>query len=433
MTNIQERDATFVWHPFTQHGIAAAPIEVVSAELEFLNTKEHGRLVDMVSSWWVTLHGHAHPKIAQAIAEQARTLEHVIFAGCTHAAAVDLAAALVSVAPAGLQRVFYSDNGSTSVEVALKMALQYWQNRGQEQKNRIVAFRGGYHGDTVGSMSVGAECGFFDKFRRMFFPVDFVSFPETWLGDEGYVEREKLSLLELESLASQQNIAAIILEPLVQGASGMRMCRPEFLRTLRDFSDRVGALLIFDEVMTGFGRTGSLFASERAAVSPDLLCLSKGITGGFLPLAVTMATAEIYEAFLGASFDRAFVHGHSYTANPISCAAALASLEVFKLEQTLHRVSKIEAFYHLQAEHFLKHPKVKTVRVLGGIFAMDLDVSDPGYSSRLGPEVRKFFLNRGLLLRPLGNTLYFMPPFCVSEDSLQSAFAALRDFLQRDP
>ncbi len=429
MSVTQERDATYLWHPFTQQKTAPVPMEILSANAEYLNTKEFGSVVDLISSWWVTLHGHAHPVIAQAIARQAQTLEHVIFAGCTHAPAANLGAALISAAPSGLARVFYSDNGSTSVEVALKMSLQFWQNKGQSQRKRIVAFCGGYHGDTVGSMSVGAECGFFDKFRSMFFPVDFVTFPETFLGDIMAEDHEQQAICELEKLAESGEVAAIIIEPLVQGASGMRMCRPEFLRKLRAFSSGSNILLIFDEVMTGFGRTGALFAAGRAGVSPDVMCLSKGITGGFLPLSATLVTSDIFEAFLGDSFDSAFVHGHSYTANPISCAAALASLSLFESENTFAKISQIENVFAENAKRFVNHPKVKSVRALGAIFALDFCAADGGYSSRLGPEIRRHFAHRGMLVRPLGNTLYFLPPYCVSIENLEKAFVGLQEFL----
>lgn len=431
--SIAELDARFVWHPFTQQQTAPAPLEIVRGEREWLYTADGRALVDLTASWWVNIHGHAHPHIAAAISRQASELEHVLFAGCTHGPAARLAGQLVARAPAGLARVFYSDNGSTSVEVAIKMALQYWQSCGMARRGRLIAFEGGYHGDTVGCMSVGAASGFYDRFRKILFPVDFVPFPETDLTGVGVVEREAASLAAIRALAAagpaDEAIAAILIEPLVQGAAGMRMCRPEFLRALRGLADELGCLLIFDEVMTGFGRTGQFLAAQRACVRPDLLCLSKGITGGFMPLAATVVSGQIYEAFLGTGLDAAFLHGHSYTANPLACAAALASLELFELEGTLQRVAELEAYYLAQAAGLGGCENVKSVRVLGGIFALEFCAADGGYRSQLGGWLRERFLAAGLLVRPLGNTLYFMPPFCISRANLDRAFETLQGCL----
>jgi adenosylmethionine-8-amino-7-oxononanoate aminotransferase len=432
MKTISERDQAALWHPFTQHKTAPIPIEIVSGEKEYLFTRDGEKLVDLISSWWVNLHGHAHPHIAEAIAHQAQTLEHVIFAGFTHEPAVRLAEALVAATPQGLDRVFFSDNGSTSVEVALKMALQYWQQMGHPERQRIVAFRNGYHGDTVGGMSVGLSSGFYDSFRRILFPVEFVAYPETFCGDPNVAEREEETLAELRTLlfAGEESgtVAAILIEPLVQGAAGMRMCRPEFVVQLRRLATEAGTLLIFDEVMTGFGRTGAMFASIRAGVSPDLLCLSKGITGGFMPLAATLATNQLYEAFLGDSFDSAFVHGHSYTANPLACAAALASLELFAQERTLERVAELEALFMEQAVCFGTAAHFCRPRVTGAIFAIDLCVNDPGYTSTIGATLRSHFAANGFLVRPLGNTLYFMPPYCIGRENMEQAFLVLERF-----
>jgi len=273
--DLVRRDRTHVWHPYTQEKTAPDPLLVVSARGATLHLADGRTILDLISSWWVVTHGHAHPAIARAIGEQAARLEQVIFAGFTHPPAVELATALVALLPDGLSRIFYSDNGSTSVEVALKLALQYWRNRGEE-RDRFLAFEGGYHGDTVGAMSAGRESGFFAAFGPLLFPVAFLPYPATWIGDGDVEAREAAALdaLDRELEAHGPRTAAVIIEPLVQGAAGMRMCRPEFLAALAERLARAGVLLIFDEVMTGFGRTGTLFAHERAGVTPDLICLS---------------------------------------------------------------------------------------------------------------------------------------------------------------
>ncbi|HIJ84985.1 MAG TPA: aminotransferase class III-fold pyridoxal phosphate-dependent enzyme, partial [Magnetococcales bacterium] len=303
---LTELDRACVWHPFTQEATAPPPIPIVSGRGAWLQAADGRRFLDMISSWWLCVHGHAQPVIAEAIARQARELEQVIFAGFTHEPAVRLAQRLTRLLPEGLTRVFFSDNGSTSVEVALKMAIQYHRNRG-EKRFRIGVLEGGYHGDTVGAMSVGRSSGFFDVFGDYLFQVDTFAFPATWEADDGVEVREAEVLAAVDRYLSEHGsaLAAMIVEPLVQGASGMRMCRPVFLQELARRVRLVGGLVIFDEVMTGFGRTGALFASEKAGVVPDIICLSKGLTGGFMPMAVTVCSQMLYEAFLGDTFDRA--------------------------------------------------------------------------------------------------------------------------------
>jgi adenosylmethionine-8-amino-7-oxononanoate aminotransferase len=416
-------DRAHVWHPFTQEQTAPAPIEIIAAKGSRLVGANGREFLDLISSWWVTLHGHAHPRIAQAIAEQARTLEQVIFAGFTHAPAVQLAAELGRHLPAGLERVFFSDDGSTSVEVALKMALQFWGNQG-EAKRRFLAFDGGYHGDTVGAMSAGRGSGFFDAFKAMLFSVDLLPYPATWQGDDQVDEKEATALLALEKYLERygHETAALIIEPLVQGASGMRMCRPSFLQALSSRLKQANVLLIFDEVMTGFGRTGELFACQRAKVTPDIICLSKGLTGGFLPLAVTVCHNTIYQAFLGETFDRAFTHGHSFTANPLGCAAALASLQVFDEEHTLAKVSRIETIHRDSLTRLRLSPKLRRLRLTGTIAAMDIVADKEGYTSPIAAKLKNHFHAQGLLLRPLGNVLYLLPPYCINEAELKQAY-----------
>ncbi len=316
--------ADHLWYPFTPID-SPPPLPVVRGEGVWLELADGRRILDAISSWWVTLHGHGHPAIAEAIHRQALQLEQVIFAGFTHEPAEQLAAELTALLPPGLDRVFYSDDGSTAVEVALKLARQVWSNRGEDRR-RFIAFEGSYHGDTFGAMAVGARSLFTRAYDPLLFDVAFAPYPETWIGDTEVEAREAASLAELECLLAEQPTAAIILEPLMQGASGMRLSRPEFLRQVAALARAHGTLLIFDEVMTGFGRTGDWFACQHAGVIPDLICLSKGLTGGFLPMGATVASEAIYDAFRGREPERTFWHGHSYTANPLGCAAALASL-----------------------------------------------------------------------------------------------------------
>lgn len=421
--SIVDLDRTYVWHPFTQEQTAPAPIEIVAARGSRLIGADGKEYLDLISSWWVNIHGHAHPRIAEAIAKQARTLEQVIFAGFTHAPAAQLASELARRLPAGLERVFFSDDGSTSVEVAMKMALQFWRNQGEERR-RFLAFEGGYHGDTVGAMSAGRGSGFFDAFETMLFSVDFLPFPATWQGDDQVEGKESAALNTLDEYLERHDheTAALIIEPLVQGASGMRMCRSGFLQALRNRLDESHVLLIFDEVMTGFGRTGELFACQRAKVTPDIICLSKGLTAGFLPLAVTVCRNKIYQAFLGETFDRAFTHGHSFTANPLGCAAALASLQVFDDENTLAKLSLIEAVHRDGLARLALHPKLRQLRLTGTIAAMDIAADQEGYTSPVGAKLKNYFHAQGVLLRPLGNVLYLLPPYCTTETELRRAY-----------
>jgi adenosylmethionine---8-amino-7-oxononanoate aminotransferase len=418
-----DKDRRHVWHPFTQEATAPDPIPILSASGATLHGADGRDYLDLISSWWLTTHGHAHPVIAKAVADQAQKLEQVIFAGFTHEPAVDLAVELTALLPEGLTRVFFSDNGSTSVEVAIKMARQYYLNRG-ENRERFAAFDGGYHGDTIGAMSMGATTGFFEPFRSLLFDVDAIPFPATWEGDRDIEAREARALAALDIYLEQHGpqCAGVLIEPLVQGASGMRMCRPQFMQAMARRVRAAGVLLIFDEVMTGFGRTGTLFASEKAGVDPDIICLSKGLTGGFMPLSVTVCKESIYEAFLGESFDKAFAHGHSFTANSLSCAAAVASLGLFKSENSLEKIKNIEKIHRERMLPFTRSPKVEKPRVTGVIAALDFVTSDPGYSSKLAPLLKDFFIKRGLLIRPLGNVLYLLPPYCISESDLHRAW-----------
>ncbi len=398
------RDARVLWHPYTQHGLEREPLAVVRAAGAWLELADGRRVLDAISSWWACLHGHGHPRITAAIAEQARTLDHVLFAGATHAPAVELAEALLALAPPGLARVFYSDDGSTAVEVALKIVAQAWVQRGEPQRTVFVALEGAYHGDTFGAMAAGDPEPFFRAFEPFLFAVRRVP-------PDG--ERLEAVLAELGPRA-----AGVIVEPLVQGAAGMRMHGPEFLRAARAACDRHGLPLIADEVMTGFGRTGALFACTLAGISPDLLCLGKGLTGGTLPLAATLATEALFEVFLHDRRTRFFAHGHTFTANPIACAAALASLELCRTDAVPARLAHIGAEIERALAELRGDARVLALRRTGGIVALELAVpagDHAGYASALAPELRRRALEQGVLLRPLGNVLYALPPACLTD------------------
>lgn len=423
-------DRAHVWHPFTQALTAPDPVPVRSARGAVL-VEEGGReVLDLISSWWVNLHGHGHPVIADAVAEQARRLEQVIFAGFTHEPAVRLAARLADILPGDLNKVFFSDNGSTAVEVALKAALQYRRNTGQAGRTRFLAFEGGYHGDTVGAMSTGVSSRFFEAWREMLFPVDILPVATTWMGDAEVETREAEALAALDAHLDRhgaETVAAII-EPLVQGASGMRMHRPEFLRGVVERLRAHGVLVIFDEVMTGFGRTGDIFACLGVGLTPDFICLSKGLTGGFLPMSLTVTTDEIHDAFLDQEVSRAFLHGHSFTANPLGCAAALASLDLLLAPECGEARTRIERFHAGQLRELADHPLVRRPRLQGTVAAFDVEVPDGqgGYASAVGPVLKESFSRDGLLIRPLGNVVYLLPPYCVTDDQLTRAWEGIK-------
>jgi adenosylmethionine-8-amino-7-oxononanoate aminotransferase len=433
--NLALRDHALVWHPFTQAQTADLPLAIVRGEGAYLYDENGKVYLDLISSWWVNLHGHGHPKIAKAIYEQALKLEHIIFAGFTHMPAVALCEALCPHLPELLKRFFFSDNGSTAVEVALKMAYQFWRNKGQEQRYRFLSFEGAYHGDTFGAMAVGKGSGFHDHFQKLFFQVDAIPYPSTWIGDEEVEAKEVAALQQLKAFlqAYASETVALILEPLMQGSSGMRLCRPQFLREVIDLVRDHNILVIFDEVMTGFGRTGTLFATEQVARIPDMICLSKGLTGGFLPLSLTVVQDHIYEAFLGATFDKAFAHGHSYTANPLGCAAALASLEILMSSHVQNQMRQIEKIHKSRLEVLSQRlPHTTTAfRQLGTIAAFEITDTMAQYGHVSGQFLRQRFMDKGLLLRPLGNVVYLLPPYCVSSEDLHQAYDHIEHILEK--
>jgi len=401
-----------VWHPFTQHGLNEPIPLVTHAEGAALYTEDGRRIVDAISSWWVTTHGHCHPRIMAAIAAQAGKLDQIIFAGWTHQPAEELAERLAASFDHRLPHVFYSDSGSTAVEVALKMALGFWLNQG-EPRHRILAMEHGYHGDTIGTMSIGARGVFNRAYTPLLFDVGTIPFP---IGDGA-------NTLEALEAACRHKPAALIAEPLVLGAGGMLFYEPEILRAMREICARHDVLFIADEVMTGWGRTGTLLACDQADITPDILCLSKGLTGGAVPLAVTLASKPIYDAHLSDDRARMFFHSSSYTANPIACAAALANLDIWRDEPVAERIATLGQRQQQRLENL---PSIaRNIRRKGTIAAFEFGPDDASYMSGLGPRLLTFFRERDLLLRPLGNTIYVMPPYCVDEADLDRIYDAI--------
>ncbi|MES1974364.1 MAG: adenosylmethionine--8-amino-7-oxononanoate transaminase [Pseudomonadota bacterium] len=406
-----------VWHPFTQHGLGEPIPLVTHAEGAALFTQDGRRIVDAISSWWVTTHGHRHPRIMAAIAEQAGKLDQIIFAGWTHEPAETLAQGLTAIMPPALSRVFYSDSGSTSVEVALKMALGFWAHRGGS-RHRILVLEHSYHGDTIGAMSVGARGVFNQAYAPLLFDVGTLPFPAAG--------REQATLDALEA-ACRAAPAALIVEPLILGAGGMLIYPARVLAEMRAICARHDVLFIADEVMTGWGRTGTLLACEQAGIVPDILCLSKGLTGGSVPLAVTMATEAIYEAHWSTDRARMFFHSSSYTANPIACAAANANLAIWGDEPVRERIASLAARQQARLAALAGHRAVRNARALGTITALEIAADTGDYLSDLGPRLLALFRGKDLLLRPLGNTVYVMPPYCIEDEDLDMIYAAIAE------
>jgi len=417
-----DTDRNIIWHPFTPLGKKEPPILITGGRGAYLLTHDGRAILDAVSSWWVNLHGHEHPDIAQAVAEQAQTLEHVIFAGFTHKPAIELAEHLRSALPFPQGRIFYSDNGSTAVEVALKIALQYWYILGRE-KRKVVALKGAYHGDTFGSMAVGERGLFTRPFHPLLFEVTFIDFP-TPSRAENVLNQFKLAI-------EADDVACFIYEPLVQAAGGMRMYSADVLEQMLGYAKKNEVLCIADEVFTGFGRTGKMFASEYLKQAPDLIALSKGLTGGTLPLGVTGVSQKVYAAFEDDGPECTFYHGHSYTANPIACAAANASYSLLQQQNcktAIARISKSHAEFVMKIH---SHHRVRDARSLGTILAIEIDAGETRYDNQIAADMYRFFLHRGILLRPLGNVIYTVPPYVTTEEDCQRIYTAITDFLDR--
>ena len=420
MTKLASKDRQFIWHPYTSLAEPRENIVVESAKGMYLKTDDGKKIMDAVSSWWVNIHGHSNKKIAKAIEQQSKTLEHVIFAGFTHKPAIELAEDLLQVLPDNQDKIFYSDNGSTAVEVALKMCMQYWQNLKIEKK-KIVAIEGSFHGDTFGAMAVG-ERGLFTKpFQPYLFEVEFIPFP--------FEGQEAITLEKFNSLIEKGDVAGFIYEPLVQGAAGMRIYSKEALDQLIKTAKQHQVICIADEVMTGFGRTGKLFASDHLLFPPDIICLSKAITGGFMPFAATSCSAMISRAFQSPDVEKTFFHGHSYTANPIACAAALASLDILTSKECQKNIQKITEAHLSFLKKIGKHKKVRTAKSLGTIISIEVEYGETSYLNSVRNHAYDFFLERGLLLRPLGNVIYIFPPYIIKKSELKKLYKAIEEFL----
>lgn len=417
--NLREEDGRMIWHPYSQHGMKLPVLPVVSGKGAYLKLENGKEVLDGISSWWVNLHGHSHPRIAEAVHRQALQLEHVIFAGFTHRPAVELAQLLLeypSVNRADFSRVFYSDNGSTAVEVALKMAFQYHVNSGHRDRTRFIALSQSYHGDTLGAMAVCEPSGFHALFQPLLPKVDFV--------EPGNMDQFRRLIRE-----NDHSYAAFIFEPLVQGAGGMRTYPPEFLKEAVELCRSHEILTIADEVFTGFFRTGACFAFEIAGIRPDFLCLSKGITGGFLPLAVTLTHEKVFSSFSSSEMKHAFLHGHSYTANPIACAAGIESWKILQSPECRSQIASIERRTRFHIENLKKHHEVQAARSVGTIGAIELNRPMTYFSSRPGKYLQ-MALEKGVLLRPLGNVLYAVPPYCCTEKEIDRIYEVMTELAE---
>jgi adenosylmethionine---8-amino-7-oxononanoate aminotransferase len=416
--------SNYIWHPFTQMKTATPPLHIQSARGTTLFTADGRQLIDAIASWWVNVHGHCHPTIAGAIARQAQTLEHVIFAGFTHTPALALADKLMQLLPKGFAKIFFSDDGSTSVEVALKMAIQYWHNQSRNEKRTVIALENAYHGDTFGAMSVAERNAFNAAFDPYLFTVKRLPVPVS--------SNKKEVAAKFTEWVATGEVAAFIFEPLVQGASGMLMYDADGLNELMAIAKAHEVFCIADEVMTGFGRTGKTFAINYLQLQPDIICLSKGITGGFLPLGVTACTQQIFDAFLATDKYKTFFHGHSYTANPIACAAAVASLQMLDTDICTSQIANITASHAGFAAQLQGHPRVKAIRHLGTILAVEvLTPEDSTWFNSIQQWLYQFYLSKGVYLRPLGNVVYIMPPYCITPSELAKVYAAVKDSLDK--
>jgi adenosylmethionine-8-amino-7-oxononanoate aminotransferase len=416
------KDDNAIWYPFTQMKTAAAPVHIESAKnctLYAANGKEY---IDAISSWWVNIHGHTNAVITKAITNQLKKLEHVIFAGFTHTPAINLAKNLLSILPGHFNKIFFSDNGSTAVEVALKMALQYWHNKNINTKINIIAFEGAYHGDTFGAMSVAERNIFNAAFNKQLFKVSHIPVPTAQNINE--------VVKQFNNLLSKKNVAAFIFEPLVQGAAGMKMHSAKHLDILLAIAKKNKVVCIADEVMTGFGRTGKNFSSDYLKNKPDIICLSKGITGGFMPLGVTACTKKIFDAFYANDKTKAFYHGHSYTGNPLACAAANASITILKSKKCIAQIEMICEQHKKFTYTIANNPSVKNIQQQGTILAIELNTNEnTSYFNAIRDLVYNFFLEKGILLRPLGNVVYIMPPYCITKKELNKIYSSITELL----
>ncbi|PIF45885.1 adenosylmethionine-8-amino-7-oxononanoate aminotransferase [Chryseobacterium sp. 52] len=419
MYNLKSRDKAVNWHPYTQMKTADDAIPIIRGKGVYLYDNEGKKYIDAVSSWWVTLHGHAHPYIAEQVFQQLNTLEQVIFAGFTHEPAIQLSENLLQLLPENQQKVFYSDNGSTAVEVALKMCIQYAYNQ-EKAKTKIIAFKDAYHGDTFGAMSVSGRSAWTQPFGEMLFEVIFIDTPDS----------QNMDALQSQIAHIADEIACFIYEPLIQGAAGMLMHSAEDLSELMKFCRSKGIIMIQDEVFTGFGRTGKLFAADHLTEQPDIMCFSKGLTGGTMPMGITTCSQEIFNAFLSDDKYKTLFHGHSFTANPLACTAALASMELLLKQETLSSIDRIRVQHSDFSKILAEHPNVENVRQTGTILAFEYKTDqNTSYFNEIGKRLYDEFLQRGIIMRPLGNVMYLVPPYCITSEELDFIYQNILEVL----
>lgn len=420
--NLTERDQNNIWHPYTQHKTAALPIAIKKGEGALLWDENNKEYIDAIASWWVNPYGHSNKFIADAIYKQLTTLEHVLFGGFTHEPAIILAEKLMEILPKNQQKIFFSDNGSTAVEVAIKVALQYFFNKG-EKKTTIIAFENAFHGDTFAAMAASGISFYTQAFQGMF--IDVVRIPVPTKGNE------EASYAALREVIKNNNCAGFIFEPLVQGAAGMVMYKPESLDELIKICQEKKVLTIADEVMTGFGKTGKTFACDYLSEKPDMMCLSKALTGGTIPMAITTFTQDIFEAFYDEDINKALFHGHTFTGNPTGCAAALASLSLLQTQEMQDNIARVNK-RHLEFEkHIESHSKVTATRVLGVIFALEIQTeSSASYYGTLRNKLYDFFIENGIILRPVGNIVYILPPYIITDEQLQKVYEVVEKALE---
>ncbi|PRZ26120.1 adenosylmethionine--8-amino-7-oxononanoate transaminase [Flavobacterium granuli] len=420
--NLVEKDSQYLWHPYTQHKTAALPIAIKRGEGALLWDENNKEYIDAIASWWVNPFGHSNKFIADAIYKQLTTLEHVLFGGFTHEPAVVLAEKLIEILPKNQQKIFFSDNGSTAVEVAIKVALQYFFNRG-ETRTTIIAFENAFHGDTFAAMAASGISFYTQAFQGMF--IDVVRIPVPVKG------QEQQSFDALKEVIKNKKCAGFIFEPLVQGAAGMVMYEPTALDELIKICQENNVLTIADEVMTGFGKTGKTFAMDYAKQKPDMMCLSKALTGGTIPMAITTFTQEIFEAFYDDDINKALFHGHTFTANPTGCAAALASLELLQTNEMQLNIARVNESHLKFQKQLVNHPKVTTTRVLGVIFALEIKTdTDASYYGSLRNKLYDFFIENGVILRPVGNIVYILPPYIMTNEQLQKVYQVVENALE---
>ena len=419
--SLQERDAQYLWHPYTQHKTAALPIGITKGEGALLWDENGNEYIDAIASWWVNPYGHSNKHIANAIYKQLTSLEHVLFGGFTHEPAVVLSERLIEILPSNQRKLFFSDNGSTAVEIAIKVALQYYYNKG-EKRIKVIAFENAFHGDTFAAMAASGISFFTEAFKGSLIEVTRIPVPEKGKEQESYAV--------LKSLAATNEYAAFIFEPLVQGAAGMVMYEPEPLDALIGICKENGIYTIADEVMTGFGKTGKNFACDYLVQQPDMMCLSKALTGGTIPMAITTFTKELYDGFYDDDVNKALFHGHTFTANPTGCAAALAALDLLvlpQMQENLIRINKRHLDFKVKVE---KHPRVKTARVQGVIFALEINREDESYYGSFRNRLYDFFIANGVIMRPVGNIIYVLPPYVISDSQLDKIYQTIEKAIE---